>query len=375
MNDPAPAEVFPAGEFIRDELDERGWTQDDLARIMDRPVSHVQMIISGNRGITATTAHELSEAFGTSPEVWMNLDAAYRLWSSRPQRGTIRDRARIFEYAPVLEMQRRGWIKHTSDVDELAGELKRFFRVDSLDDKPMFAVAARSSLRDDQALTAEQTAWCCRALQLAPLVEAAQFTAGAFDEGCRRLRALLAVAEGVREVPRVLSTMGIRFVVVKHLARARIDGAALWLDQNSPVIALSLRYDRIDCFWHTLCHELSHIRNKDGARVDEEIVREGKLQEVPRSDLEQRADREAADMLLASEKLHDFILRVKPYYKKQRIIQFANMNCVHPGIVAGQLQFRGEIDYSANREMLVKVRSIVVRTALTDGWGQAIQGL
>lgn len=80
MNKPfQPAEVFPPGDFIRDELEARGWSQGDLARILGRPVQTVNMIINGKKSITAETAKALGLAFGTGPELWMNLETAYRL--------------------------------------------------------------------------------------------------------------------------------------------------------------------------------------------------------------------------------------------------------------------------------------------------------
>jgi len=45
---------------------------------------------------------------------------------------------------------------------------------------------------------------------------------------------------------------------------------------------------------------------------------------------------------------------------------------IHPGIIVGQLQHRNEINYGSNREMLVKIRSAVIETALTDGWNRSI---
>jgi HTH-type transcriptional regulator/antitoxin HigA len=45
---------------------------------------------------------------------------------------------------------------------------------------------------------------------------------------------------------------------------------------------------------------------------------------------------------------------------------------VHPGVVVGQLQHRGELEYRHNRDMLVNVRDHLIGVALTDGWGQAL---
>lgn len=79
------AEVFPPGEFILEELEARGWSQTRLAKLLGRPVQTINMIVRGKKEITATTAIQLAEAFGTTPELWMNLETAYQLaraWST-----------------------------------------------------------------------------------------------------------------------------------------------------------------------------------------------------------------------------------------------------------------------------------------------------
>jgi HTH-type transcriptional regulator/antitoxin HigA len=90
------------------------------------------------------------------------------------------------------------------------------------------------------------------------------------------------------------------------------------------------------------------------------------------SEIETRASEEAADMLIPKHKLRSFILRTRPFYYTESINQFANLLRMHPGIIAGQLQFKNEIKWAANRAMLVKVRDILVSSALTDGWGVTI---
>jgi len=90
------------------------------------------------------------------------------------------------------------------------------------------------------------------------------------------------------------------------------------------------------------------------------------------SEIEKRANEEAGDMLIPKETLRSFISRTRPFYYTERINQFANLLKIHPGIIAGQLQFKNEIKWAANRAMLVKVRHTLISSALTDGWGVRI---
>ena len=259
-----PAEVFPPGDFIREELESRGWTQGNLAKITGRPVSAINLIISAKKAITPETACELAGAFGTSPEFWLNLESAYRLSMLESTNEAIRDRAKIFGASPVKEMEERNWIPRTESVDELRKELSKFYFLASSGEGLNLKVAARAKARTAEVLIPEQIAWCVQALRLATSVSVSTFKPQTLADGIRELRALATYPQEVKYVPRVLSQIGIRFVVVRHLTKTKIDGAALWLGDgwDSPVIALSMRHDRIDYFWHTLLHELSTSKIK-----------------------------------------------------------------------------------------------------------------
>ena len=78
------AEAFPPGEYIKDEIEARGWTQRDLARVLGRSEPKVSELINGKRAVTVQTARELAAAFGTSAEVWLNLEAQWRLRQGAP---------------------------------------------------------------------------------------------------------------------------------------------------------------------------------------------------------------------------------------------------------------------------------------------------
>jgi addiction module HigA family antidote len=95
-----PAEVFPPGEFIREELEARGWTQTDLAEILGRPFRLVNEIISGKRSITPETAVGLGQAFGTGPQFWMNLESSYRLSLVKGEDHDVSRRAKRLAESP-----------------------------------------------------------------------------------------------------------------------------------------------------------------------------------------------------------------------------------------------------------------------------------
>lgn len=79
------AEGFLPGEFITEELDERGWNQLDFAEIIGKTPGMVNELIKGKRKVTPEIAERLSAAFGTSAEYWTNLETAYQYWLLRSQ--------------------------------------------------------------------------------------------------------------------------------------------------------------------------------------------------------------------------------------------------------------------------------------------------
>lgn len=370
MSTRRPAEVFPPGEILREELEERGWTQTDLAEIIGRPVGMVNEIIVGKRGISPETARGLAAAFGTSAEFWMNLDAAYQLSRVRNGDGdVIARRARLYAKAPVKEMIRRGWIEASDNVAVLEDQVLKFLQVSAVDDDPViFPYAARQATPYDQPPTAAQQAWLFRARQLARAVDVKPFSTKNLEETLSRLRLLTHAPQEVRQIPRVLSDAGIRLVIVQPLSGTRIDGACFWIDEG-PAIAMSVRFDRIDNFWFVLMHELGHVKNGiQSLDIDLDTVKS----EDGRPPSERDADEFAVENLVPQQQLENFIARVRPLYSARRIEAFARILGVHPAIVVGQLQYRREIAYSSFRKMMVPIREWITASTITDGWGATL---
>ena len=76
------------GEHLAEELRELGLSAAELARQIEVPVNRITGIINGQRGITADTALRLGHWFGTSPELWLNLQTLYELRVARKEAGS-----------------------------------------------------------------------------------------------------------------------------------------------------------------------------------------------------------------------------------------------------------------------------------------------
>lgn len=367
--------VYPPSKFIKDELDKRKWMQSDLAFILGRTVNDISILVSGKRKITPEVAQELASAFGNTAEYWLALENAYRLSQLTSVDEEVAKRARLFNTFPVKEIIKRGWLAPTDDTNELEAKLLEFFEISSIEEEPKMRYAARKSTSYLKTTTT-QAAWLKRAEKLAPAVMVKRFSDIALAEAIKKLRLLLNDVEEIRHVPKILAEAGVRVIIIEPLVNTQIDGITFWLDSHSPVIVLSLRFDRIDAFWHTLFHELSHVKHGEGIDVpiiDFDLIDDDSNTEKPPFEL--RAEKDAANFSIPESKLDSFILRAHPSYTEQKILGFAALNKVHPGILVGQLHHRFRtsgkgLPFSHQRKFLVKVRHRITESALTDGWGR-----
>lgn len=67
------------GEILREELDELGLSANALSKALGVPVNRVTMILNGQRGVSADTALRLARYFGTTPQLWLNLQKTWEL--------------------------------------------------------------------------------------------------------------------------------------------------------------------------------------------------------------------------------------------------------------------------------------------------------
>lgn len=361
------------GDYIREEIKERGWNQRDLAFVLGCPEQSINLILAEKRGISADMSKALGEAFDVSPELFVNLQRAYDLARASVPRAGIAERAHIRSNYPVREMINRGWLKVKTAAD-LEKELAKFFEVDTLDQIPYLAHSAKKTGYEARNEPPAQLAWLFRVRQIAMSVSVPAYSADALNKTLERLSVLRAVPEEARHVPRILFECGVRFIMVEALPKSKIDGVTFWLNGGtSPVIALSSRLDRIDNFWFVLRHEIEHVLRGHGkglAMMDAEMEKQANTSEnIPEEEV--IANTAAAEFCVPKEKIESFIRRKNPFFYEKDVVAFSRINGVHPGLVVGQIQhWTKRYDYLRNYQ--VKVRHYVAPGSIADGWGQTV---
>lgn len=356
------------GVFLRDELEERGWLQSDLAYILGCPVQAINTIISGKRGISVDMARSLEKAFDVPADFFLNLQKMYDLSRANEPDEGIAKKARFYQGSyPIREMLKRGWLEDT-EPDLLEAQMMRFFEVNNLNNIPHLAHSAKKTYYDD--IPTNQLAWLFRVKQIAKALEVPPYSKKSLLRAVLGLKDLMEEPEEIRHVPRILMEAGVRFIIVESLPSAKIDGVCFWLNNQSPVIGMSIRYDRIDNFWFVLRHEIEHVLQKHG--LNREIIDTELLEnEMPVSEEEMIANKAASDFCIAGDKLTSFIARKQTYISERDLLGFAYKLRIHPGIAVGQLHHKTK-DYKLFRKYLVKIRAYLEIGGIVDGWGTIV---
>ncbi|MEO5916525.1 MAG: helix-turn-helix domain-containing protein [Luteolibacter sp.] len=371
-----------AVECVKEAMRLANFTQETLADLLGRPQSVISEILNEKRAISPELAVELEVVFGPKlcGEVLLTLQAKHLLHLARTvgKKDDIRTKARLQEEFPILEMEKRGWIPKCSDVGEKVREVLVFARQSPHLDQIIPPFESPAFARQSATLgylspcSRSSRAWQYRVRELAEMTPAREFDHDRFvAEGLSELRKLVRIAKGVAEVPQMLAKYGIRLVIVEHLDKTKLNGAAMWLDlekEKMPVIALTLRYGKIDNFWFNLAHELQHIRHRHTLSIDSENMED--IEDPSLLQIEEEAERDGSNWLIPESRLRSFIERRAGRINDESILAFAEIANVHPGVLVGMLHHIGAIPYTKFSKMKIDVRKMALMSSMSDGFGQ-----
>lgn len=329
-------EKYESGRYLLDKPDpvdailyrmaEMGLKQKDLAEIMGSK-SRASELLARKRPMTVEMIRVLHERLRISADV---LVAPMRVAES-----AVSD----IEWGkfPIREMQRRGWFSADAAAGITGEELvKAFFSRTSMSASP---VLLRRTLNGDTEGSDKFAlyAWIARVLIRARESKRPEtrYSPGSIsDEFLRQLAKLSRSAEGPLLAKEFLAMKGIVLVVEPHLPKTRLDGAAMLDEDGTPIIGITLRYDRVDNFWFTLMHELVHVQRHLG-RQGQAFIDEFEASNDSDA-LETEADLTAGEAFIPRA-----VWKSSDAYRLKRadaVEQLATELAIHPAIIAGRIR-------------------------------------
>jgi HTH-type transcriptional regulator/antitoxin HigA len=317
-------------------MEQEGLSNKDLIPFIGSSAK-VSEVLSGKRDLTLSMIRALHRHLGIPAEVLIQEAG-----------GTIPedDGSIEWERFPVAEMARRGLLAAKTGIKDTAEKIMRdLMRRAGLETvpTPLFRKndsARRNARMDSYALAA----WCIYVLSEARRRKRVRVCAkGIVTQKFLREVAQLSIrVNGPKEAVDFLARQGIILVVVPHLANTYLDGAAMLLDDGTPVIGMTIRYDRLDNFWFCLLHELAHVGRHMEGKGEKLFVDDFELRVGENDKAEKEADEWANEALVPWRDWNEHPAQDAPTVGN--VIALAQQVKVHPAIVAGRIR-RQYADY------------------------------
>jgi HTH-type transcriptional regulator / antitoxin HigA len=305
------AAVDPA-EAIRFRMEQTGLKPRDLIAYLGTK-SRVSEILSGQRQLTVDQIRALNKHLSIPVESLIG-----------PTRHEPKSRQSAASVAAVQKLRNLGVMEAK---EELAAFLVRA-------GNPAVAMLRKSRTERTNAKTdfGAVDAWCAAVLVKADAVSVKpRKTLNA--TAARQLAKLSAEPNWPLLIKDKLASLGVAFVVLEHLPGTYLDGAAMCRRDGAPVIAVTVRHDRVDNFWFTLLHEFAHVcchLSEDRTVILDDL-------EVSHVDgIEAQADAFASEALIPAKHWNK---HVSEESTADDLLLVADEAGVHPAIAAGRWQF------------------------------------
>jgi HTH-type transcriptional regulator/antitoxin HigA len=323
-----PIDLPDPVEAIKFRMDQLGLKQKDLILLIGSR-SKVSEVLSRQRPLSITMIRKLNAGLGIPAEILLREPGAKL---AKPLEGVDWDRF------PLAEMLKRKWLNFQGTLSEarkqagnLIGAWAARLGADVLQPALLRQHGRAGSEADSYALAA----WRIRVSLLALEQDMPKYQTGTVTHNfLRDLVRLSYLDNGPLLAREYLHKSGIHFVVEGHLRHTHLDGAAIKLSDGSPLVAMTLRHDRLDNFWFTLCHELAHVAlHFEG---EESTAFFDDLDQAEIDTYEKDADSWATEGLIPRDLWRAAKMEATPTTRK--VLAFAANLRINPAIPAGRIR-------------------------------------
>lgn len=341
--------IIHPGETLKEVLDDREITQRELALRTNVTEPHVSAIIKGRKALSVSFAKKLEYALSIDASFWINLQANYEkeLADYEEYNHISGDELAILSRLKdvIAYMKSRKLIDPQAEGSMLVIELRKLLQISDLTRIPEISQSGAYRLSSSYNVdTFVLFTW----LRVADLVANAQDEKPSLN--VNHLKKILPYLRSLtsydtrtihKELRASLADCGIRFAVVMHVTGAPVQGVIKRNGDGTISLIMTLRRKFADIFWFTFFHEIGHLLHNDIKHLL--IDYEGVLDEM-----EARADRFAADLLLPLSSYDSFVEEAD--FSLSAIKRLCEALDIPVFILIGRLQRDGHIAYSMFQE-------------------------
>jgi HTH-type transcriptional regulator/antitoxin HigA len=294
-------------------------------------ISRVSEILSGKRNLTVEMIRSLESGLGIPAKVLIQKSGTTTLSSYEN-----------WDESLVKDMSKRGYFSETyTKKMNPAVLLEKFFSsIGNLEQLP--ALLRKSNYRASP-LTNKNAlqAWFGCVIKKARNVKVEKkYIHGILTyDFMREIAKISSQEKSPVLVQEFLRKHGIILVIEPHFPKTYLDGGAIFIDKDTPIIGLTLRHNRLDNFWFTLMHELAHIalHYNDGISVFYDEIEGVKIPNLDKK--EKEADELAGEVLVPSNRWEVSPARIIPSFMAAKSL--AQELGVHIAVVAGKIRHEG----------------------------------
>ena len=347
--------IIHPGETIKEVLEEKEMSQEELAIRTGFSPKHISEVVNGKKGISPSFAKSLEYALGLPASFWINLQGKYdkEILEYEEQENidkeeidVVKKLKDLIKYAEKLNI-----ISKSENIISQVIELRKICNVKNLiyiSNLEANQVAYRKAKTIDTDFYVLYV-W----LRICEIMADRIKIENKYDE--KKLREnisnikkcmFLNVNEAMKKLKSIFASCGIIFQVVKNFQGAPVQGFIKKNDDRI-ILTMTIRQSYADVFWFTLFHEIGHLLNGDIEN------RQYVDFENSKSDMEDKADKFAKEKLINGKDYEDFIN--KNELTESCIIKFAKEQNVAPFIVVGRIQ-KEKNDYRIFNKLKVRYK-------------------
>jgi HTH-type transcriptional regulator / antitoxin HigA len=335
--------ISPPGDTIQDLLEERGWSQVELATRTGFSKKHINDLIHGRAVITEDCAEILARTLGSTANFWLIRDANFRVASERQGHlAVLRSQASWLRELPLQWMRQVGIVKHDESA-LVVEECLRFFGVADVESwraHHKYPLAAWRKSGKQTLAPGAVAAWQRLVEHQALDIGTAPFSKSGLHELLPSLRELSTEPDPSVFVPVLkerCANVGVAVVFAAAPPGCPASGATWWLGANKAVLALTLRHKTNDHLWFSFFHEAAHL-----------LLHSKKIQFIEGiegldEDCENEANEFARETLIPSR----YMEAVSQLATPTAVVAAAKELGIAPGVIVGRLQKDGVISWQS----------------------------